>query len=778
MSVSRRACTIVVRKALRGARVTVATFQQSHPDIDFVTLVIDGDDLDRDLEGLGRVLLPADLLPAHEWAAMAALYDADEFAAALKPYLLARLVEDGGSAVFLSPDTRVYAALGEVYAAAERSGLAVTPQVLSPMPRDFRFPDERHVGSTGIFNLGLVGVSTRGLPFLRWWSERLREDAVRDASEELYADQRWVDWVPGLFPHEVLRDKGLNVGWWNLHERRITTDGSGRALAGGRILRTFRFDGWDPGTPWRLTTHDRERPRVLMSEEPGLSALCSAYATQCEAVAPDDVHDYRLGRYPDGGEYSPIVRRMYRRAVLAARAKSQPPPPNPYLDIARFREWAFGYTAGSLFCRLDMAIWQTRPDLKVLMSDPEGTHSQIFARWLTVDPFSLHERELANLPSTHVPHPATPKPLRKDGWSVLAYAKAEFGVGEAGRRMAAAVARVGCPYEVVGVVKTESRQQSAPGVDLATEVHFAKTVTCVNADYMQAAWEYAGMSPTGGYRVGLWFWEVDVFPAKWAPILKTLNEVWVTSEHTKKAIDALGSATPVRVVPLPVTAPTAPTRFTRPMLGMPEGKTVFLCSYDFFSVVRRKNPLDTIEAYVRAFGPDDGAVLILKSINGHLRVPELEEIRYRAAGRPDILVMDGYVDAQQMQAMIELSDCVVSLHRCEGYGLNLIDAMAVGTPVIATGYSGNLAFMDERNSFLVPYDLVEVGPGNEPYEPHAHWAQPHIDEAAALMRSVLDNPKAAAERGAAGRTSVLTRFSPEKVGATLQPLMLRRGHVQ
>jgi glycosyltransferase involved in cell wall biosynthesis len=772
MSESRRACTIAPRMSLTKARVTVASFERQHPDVDFVTLITDGQTADRGLPGLGRVLLPSDLMPEREWASMAAIYDADEFAAALKPYLLAHLVGEGGSAVFLSPDTRVYADLAEVYEAAERTGLALTPQVLGPMPRDGRYPDERTIRTAGVFNLGLVGVSSRGLPFLRWWSERVRRDAVMDAAEELYGDQRWADWVPGLYPNDVLRDKGLNVGWWNLHERTISRDRDGRPHAGGRPLRTLRFDGWDPTSPWRLTTHDHDRPRVLLSEEPALAELCTDYSAELEKAGNDGVQDYGFARFPDGGEYSPIARRMYRKAVIAAEAKGQSVPPNPYLDTVRFRQWAFGYTPGSLFCRLDLAIWDVRPDLKVLMSDPEGTHAQIFARWLTVDPFSLHERERANLPLSQVPQPATPTPLRSDGWSVLAYAKAEFGVGEAGRRMAAAVGRIGCPYEVVGVVKTESRQQMLVGVALSAEVHYANTVTCVNADYMQAAWDYAGMAPSGGRRIGLWFWEVDIFPAKWAPIMNTVNEVWVTSDHTKKAIDALGSTTPVRVIPLPVVPPAAPTRFTRAMLGMPEGKTVFLCSYDFFSVVRRKNPLDTIAAYTRAFGPDDGAVLILKSINGHLRVPQLEEIRYRAAERPDILVMDGYLDAQQMQAMIELSDCVVSLHRCEAYGLNLIDAMAVGTPVVATGYSGNLAFMDERNSFLVPYDLVEVGPGSEPYEPHAHWAQPHVDAAATLLRTIVDNPKAAAERGAAGKESVLSRFSAEKVAAQLRPLLL------
>ena len=771
MTGPRRACTIAPRNALARARVMVASLEKTQPGVEVRTLVTDGSEADRSLAGLGEILLPGDLLPEREWADMAAIYDADEFAGALKPYLLARLVADGGTALYLSPDTLVYDDVVEVFEAAERSGVTLTPQVLDPMPRDGRFPDERTIRTAGIFNMGLVGVGSGGQPFLSWWCERVRRDAVVDASEELYADQRWADWVPGLFSCEVLRDRGLNVGWWNLHERAVTRTPEGGLQAGGDPLRTLRLDGWDPATPWRLTTHDKARPRVLLSEEPVLAKLCADYSAALEAVGADTNQPYGFDHYPDGGEYSPIVRRMYRRALIAAETKGQPPPPNPYLDTPGFREWAFGYTPGILYNRLDLAIWDARPDLKVLMSDPEGASARAFSDWLAVDQFSLHERERAGVPATQVPKRPRVRPTRR-GWSVLSYAKAEFGLGEAGRRMAAAVAAVGCPYEVVPVVKTESRQQMPVDVALSSTIHYANTLTCVNADFMQAAWEYAGMPP-GGHRVGLWFWEVDVFPAKWAPIMEMVDEVWVTSDHTKQAIDALGSRTRVRVVPLPVIPPSAPTSFTRPMLGMPEDKTIFLCSYDFFSVVRRKNPLDTIEAYTRAFGPEDGAVLLLKSINGQLRVPELEEIRYRAAGRPDILVMDSYLDAAQVQGMIELSDCIVSLHRAEGYGLNLIDAMVVGTPVVATGYSGNLAFMDERNSFLVPYDLVEVGPGNDPYEPHAHWAQARLDDAAALMRAVHDDPAAAARRGEAGRSSVLSRFSVDKVAAELRPLLTK-----
>lgn len=767
MTGPRRACTVVARGSLHEARSMVTSFERYHPGTEIVTVIIDGTDLDRSALGLGVVLLPCDLLPGRGWADMAAIYDASGFAAALVPLVLTHLVADGGAAVYLAPDTVLYGSIDEMYEAALRSGVALTPQVLTPLPSDGRYPDDEMIRAHGTFNLGLLGVSSTGLPFLRWWADRARRDAVPD-DHEVTSYQRWGDSVPALFGGEVVRDRGLNVGWWNLHERPLTRGWDAGLLAGGAPLRSLRFDGFDPETPWRLTLHDRGRPRTLLSDQPVLAELCAERALDAVASADDA---YRFDTLPDTGVYTATVRRAFRTGLTTAENKGMPLPPNPFLETAEFREWLFGYGRGTPFSRFDMALRLSRPDLPMVFADPEGGHARSFAEWLRTDPYSIEQRVLAGADATHVPPSDSSKLLRPDGWSVLAYAHAEFGVGEAGRRMAAAVARVGCPSEVVGVVKTESRQQVA-GRHVVSTVSFANTLTCVNADYMEGAWEYAGVAPWNGRRIGLWFWEVDVFPAKWAPIMSSLDEVWVTSEHTKAAIDAVGSRTPVRVVPLPVLPPAAPTSYTRNLLSMPEDRTVFLCSYDFFSVMRRKNPLDTIDAYCRAFGPDDGAVLLLKSINGHRRSAELEHVRHRAAGRPDILVQDGYVDAAEMQAMIELSDCVVSLHRAEGYGLNLIDAMAVATPVIATGYSGNLAFMDAENSFLVHYELVEVGSGSDPYEPHAQWAQPDLDHAALLMRAVHDDPAAAVERGRLGRASVLRRFDVRTVAAELRPLLL------
>src|SRR5262249_15651963 len=148
-----------------------------------------------------------------------------------------------------------------------------------------------------------------------------------------------------------------------------------------------------------------------------------------------------------------------------------------------------------------------------------------------------------------------------------------------------------------------------------------------------------------------------------------------------------------------------PTPFTRAQLGLPDG-FVFLFSFDFHSVYDRKNPEGLIAAYTRAFEPDDGATLVIKSINGAPHPSDLQRLRFAARRRPDIVLIDDYVDAHRVQGLLERSDCFVSLHRAEGFGLHLAAAMAAGTPVIATSYSGNVDFMDDDSAFLVPYELV------------------------------------------------------------------------
>jgi hypothetical protein len=234
-----------------------------------------------------------------------------------------------------------------------------------------------------------------------------------------------------------------------------------------------------------------------------------------------------------------------------------------------------------------------------------------------------------------------------------------------------------------------------------------------------------------------------------------VDEVWAATEYMARIFRDAGRK-PVHIVPLPLPTPPAPTEtVTRADLDLPADRFIFLFVFDFLSVLERKNPLGAIEAFCSAFAPDEGPVLVLKSINGHRCVPQLERVRRAAAHRPDILIRDGYVSPDEKNALLATCDAYVSLHRAEGLGLTLAEAMALGKPAIATGYSGNRHFMTDENSFLVEYTLASASGDCGPYPAGARWAEPSVHHAASLMRAVYEHPQEAARRADRARTDML-----------------------
>jgi glycosyltransferase involved in cell wall biosynthesis len=143
--------------------------------------------------------------------------------------------------------------------------------------------------------------------------------------------------------------------------------------------------------------------------------------------------------------------------------------------------------------------------------------------------------------------------------------------------------------------------------------------------------------------------------------------------------------------------------------------------------------------------------------------------RLRAAAQQNrVLVIDRLVSRQETNGFIEMCDCFVSLHRAEGFGLGLAEAMLSGKPVIGTNYSGNLAFMNRENSLLVDFELVEIVEGGSVYKKGFHWAQPSEAHAAELMRSVLENRHEAVARAERAKKEIAEQLSVETAGQRMK----------
>jgi glycosyltransferase involved in cell wall biosynthesis len=363
-------------------------------------------------------------------------------------------------------------------------------------------------------------------------------------------------------------------------------------------------------------------------------------------------------------------------------------------------------------------------------------------------------------------------PVVPGGFNVIGYFSAELGVGEAGRRLADVVRCTGMPTQEVGVRTAHSREQHPNTREIAATTKYAHSILAVNADQTARVIKSCGLNQhPRRRRIGFWFWELSTFPKESQSAFARISEVWCASEFTRDAVAAV-SPLPVHHIRLPILIPSSPTPYSKKQAGLPEG-FVFLFTFDFNSVMKRKNPIDVLTSYTMAFGPNDGAHLVIKSINGHHQKTELAKLRYLAAHRPDVIIQDGYITAGLVQAQIELSDCFVSLHRSEGYGLNIAAAMAAGKPAIATGYSGNMTFTSPDYPFLVPYELDLVGENAHPYDPKATWAQPDLAAAANLMRMIFDNYSQALQYAEKEKLLITNNHSLEVAIQSIKPLIIK-----
>lgn len=343
------------------------------------------------------------------------------------------------------------------------------------------------------------------------------------------------------------------------------------------------------------------------------------------------------------------------------------------------------------------------------------------------------------------------------------FLESAVGAGEAARRYLAALRAVGVPVrgrdiELPGRAPALTEFRGGPRL-VPRRARF--NLICANPEQLIPYLASRSAPPTRGRNtVAAWSWEVDILPPGWASATHHVSEIWACSEFTADLIRA-GTGAPVVAMHHPL-ARTAPAG-TVPAPDLPPGFRV-LVMFDYLSTIQRKNPIGAIEAYRRAVTATDGAQLIVKSVNGVHRPEERAEVERAAAGRSDIRLIDGTISGPERDALVAACDCLISLHRSEGFGLSLADAMAAAKPVVATRFGGNTEFMSDENSYLVGYEETKVGPGCEHYAAEASWAEPDIDAAAAALREVLGDQAESRRRGRLAQVAVQELLAPELIG--------------
>jgi glycosyltransferase involved in cell wall biosynthesis len=357
------------------------------------------------------------------------------------------------------------------------------------------------------------------------------------------------------------------------------------------------------------------------------------------------------------------------------------------------------------------------------------------------------------------------------GVNVIGYLDAPSGLGERARELVATLREGG--VDVSEWTVPSSGAAGAAGAAARVGPVYDTTIAVVTAVQMSTARELLPEPfERAEWVIGYFFWELAEVPDEQQWGIGLVDEIWAPTHFVRDAYDS-ATSTPVRLVPLPVAPPA--TADADPTDA--DESVVFVTSFDFSSSVERKNPAGVIEAFGRAFplGSDDADRyrLVVKSVNGAQHPVELAQLQADVSTDDRIEIIDQVMSSSDLAALVHGATALVSLHRAEGLGLHIAQAMWLGTPVVATAYSGSLDLTGATPgefAELVSADVIAVAGGGEAYGSGV-WADPDLDEAAAAMRRLATDPEHRAAVAARARAHIEEQFDRDAVAARISSLL-------
>ncbi|WP_246096576.1 glycosyltransferase [Paenibacillus sinopodophylli] len=358
------------------------------------------------------------------------------------------------------------------------------------------------------------------------------------------------------------------------------------------------------------------------------------------------------------------------------------------------------------------------------------------------------------------------KKIEATGINLVGYARAEMGIGESCRIAANSLTAANVPFGIINFKGTNNARMSDTSW-VHKEVDHPKydvNVFHINAEQMTEIYaHYGNQIFNSRYNIGYWHWELPDFPDQWLDSFNLVDEIWVPSTFVAESI-ALKSSVPVIRIPHSIQVKVDQDR-NRVYFNLPESGFLFLTMYDVKSYQERKNPQASILAFKAAFEHDDKAVgLIIKVNVSNTQSDEMEMLQELIGNYNNIYIIKEILSRNDINALLKISDCFISLHRSEGFGLGLAEAMYLKKPVIGTNWSSNTDFMKYDNSCPVNYELVKLKSTYGPYEEYQYWAEPDVNHARDYMLRLLNDEEYRDSIAEQGELTIKKEFSPDVVG--------------
>ncbi len=431
-------------------------------------------------------------------------------------------------------------------------------------------------------------------------------------------------------------------------------------------------------------------------------------------------------------------------------------------------------------------IWSYREDLKLAFDLDTREGREGLAHWwrihgfrdqsqLTVcskgpesrPPAPTAQGQQGAFPDSEIAVLAKSGQYHEGGLNLVGFAHGELGIGE-DLRMAAATAHVHrIPFTVCNAplsMVARDRDHRLEGMESAEAIYRTNLITLPGTETVRILVEHGPGLFAHRFTIGAWQWELPSWPLMLKDAYRLVQEIWAPSSYTA---EAFRESSPVEVLHMPMAVEVDPVpHMDRSDFGLPEDRYIFLFVFDSLSHFARKNPLAAITAFQRAFPMSYREVgLVIKCMNAPKDHAGWRSVMESCGNDPRIITINETFYRERILGLFNCCDAFVSLHRAEGFGRTIAEAMLLGKPVVVTNFSGNTDFTNLETAFLVDGPFIPVKKDDYHFGEGQYWCDPDVEQAAHQMRRCLEDSEQASMKAMAGQELVRRRFSAAAVGA-------------
>ena len=831
--------TIIAPNYLAQAKTLMDSLLLTNPQLDRYVFIIDRENKSSQKpDGNFETIYLDDILNPII-STMSFKYNMLEFCTSIKPVVFSYIFNKNyENVIYLDPDTKAYSEFKELYNLLDSHNIVLTPH-LNGFLEDDKYPSELDIMRSGTYNLGFLGLkkSITTNNFLHWWQSKLQDHCLVDLEEGLFTDQKWIDLVPGIFEKtHILTHSGYNVAYWNLAHRKHT-EVNEEHFFNAEELRFFHFSGFNPLNPAIFSKHQNRYQAKDLKE---INSLVTDYKNNLLENGFNEYSskEYPLGRFSSGLYIHDAIRVSYRENERIFNKIGN----DPFKEENKFKNYNCNRNSSRPVTPIMYGIWSSNKSIQHSYPDIFDVNWEAYLTWL-IQNFSSelkipkeymepllefrkkikhktakskkvkiyqlldklgtaskplinkiagekikaklrdHRRNLLNKTHSlmqlekHIKEGSPKNDGCVDGVNLIGYLKAETGVGQSARNMANALYESTIPFRLLNI-ETSSQADSTYEKELEQTLLYNINISHINADQIHlVAHKYGESFYSGKYNIGFWHWELPEFPDRWLKSFSYIDEIWCPSSFIQQAISAKSK---LPVVCIPHAISISANHLGRKYFNLPENTFLFLCMYDTLSYSERKNPASAIKSFMNSFDKNNlNAGLVIKINNSDVNNPELKKIHDLIGDYKNIYIINKNLRRNEVTGLLTEIDVYISLHRSEGYGLICAEAMALGKAVIATNWSGNVDFMNFKNSCPVSYELRAISSDIGPYNKGQLWAYPDELEASEYMIKLYSDKEFYREISINAMTSVKenlnTRVISSKIARRIQ--IIQNGNI-